>query len=364
MRWVNATAWYGLFLARLLREAGHEVMTVGLPGTKSFALAGEWGLQPLGLPLNNGNPLKAFSLYSRLRELVRSFRPQVVNCHRGESFVLWGMLKNAVPGAPFALVRTRGDQRPVRNNLINRQLYAKVSDALIATNSGIARAMTDNLGAAPAKVHTIIGGVDEKIFYPDPADGQDVRSALGFGSDEFVVGLLGRLDPVKGHEVLIRALGELRLKYGERFKFRFLCIGEESSLSYTDLDQMLEVAGIRARSLVTGRVENVRAYINALNLGVLASVSSEAIARAALEIMACGVPLLSSDVGVMPDILPREVLTPVGDVERLRDALENYWFNTPALESLAGACEQAVRHLKSEDFLSRTLEVYRSCLKR
>ena len=367
VRWVNATAWYALFLSRLLKEAGHEVLVLGLEGTGSFDLARKWGLKPQGLPLNSGNPFTLISLYRRLGALLRGFRPHVVNCHRGESFVLWGLLKKKSLGRgasipPFALVRTRGDRRPLKNNAVNRALHAGLADAVIATNSEIARSLEQDAGVPPVKVHTILGGVDENIFYPDREAGQTVRQSLGYSGRDFVLGLLGRLDEVKGHAVLIRALGRIKAEQPGAFNFKLLCIGADSALKAADIEAMLAREGLAGEGLVTGRVENVRAYINALDLGVLASVGSEAIARAALEIMACEVPLLSSDIGVMPDLLPGDLLLPAGDAGALALALERCGRSPEHLESLRRAGAERISGLKSGDFLRETLKVYADCL--
>ncbi|MDR2892097.1 MAG: glycosyltransferase [Deltaproteobacteria bacterium] len=362
VRWVNATAWYALFLSRLLARAGHEVLVLGLEGAKSFALAEEWGLAPRALPLNSANPFRQAALYADMAKLVRDFQPQVVNCHRGESFALWALLRSRLPRASrYGLVRTRGDQRPIKNNFVNRRLYAG-ADALIATNSRIAVSMERDLGADASKVFTILGGVDKTVFYPDPAAGAKARQKYGFAPDDFVVGLLGRLDPVKGHAVLIEALARLRQKHGPACAIKFFCLGDDSHLTKADLRAMLEAAGLADQSVISGRVDDVAACLNALDLGVLASVSSEAIARAALEIMACGVPLLSSDVGVMPDLLPLDRLTPAGDAAALALALERYRQNRDELEELRSICQRRIAGLKSGDFLTATLDVYRSCL--
>ena len=50
VRWFNATAWYGLELARLLNAAGHESRVVALADTETFAKAEEMGLRPLAMP--------------------------------------------------------------------------------------------------------------------------------------------------------------------------------------------------------------------------------------------------------------------------------------------------------------------------
>lgn len=354
MRWFNATAWYGLYISRLLREAGHETLVIGLPDTASFAKAKEWGLEPVPMPMNSGNPADLAPLYGSLSRLLEKFGPHVVNCHRGESFWMWGVLKN---NFDFALVRTRGDQRPPKNNIVNRILHNKTADALIATNSLTAGAFTKGLGTAPEKVFTILGGVDTGRFHPDAEAGKSVRGRLALADDDFIIGLLGRLDPVKGHEVLIQAAAKAQQACPGK-NIRLVCIGDESNLKNSDLEQMAAAAGFDGKLIITGRVDNVRAYINALDLGVLASTGSEAIARAALEIIACDVPLLSTDVGVMPDILPREALVPVNNPEVMADALVKCLSSRKRLEYLRGCGARALDGLRPDDFLRKTLDVY------
>ena len=72
---------------------------------------------------------------------------------------------------------------------------------------------------------------------------------------------------------------------------------------------------------ITGKVPDVTACLSALDVGVVASLWSETIARAALEIMACGRPLVSTSVGVMPDLLPASALVAPGDVDALAGVL-------------------------------------------
>ena len=261
----------------------------------------------------------------------------------------------------FALVRTRGDQRLPRVNMINRLLYAKAADALIATNSAAADLLLECFRPAQEKLFTVPGGVDTGIFYPDQTGRVLARAAARCGPGDFAVGILGRLDPVKGHEILIHALGLLRAKHKERYNLRLICIGAPSGLELEDIAALCRESGL-GQAVVTGRVDNVRHWINALDLGVLSSVSSEAIARAALEILACDVPLLSSDIGVMPDILPIEFLTPLADIEALAAALENLWLYPEKLAALRAAGRAALERLKPENFLRGTLEAYQAAI--
>lgn len=117
VRWYNATAWYGVTLARILSEAGHPSLVVGLADTAPLREAARMGLECAELALNHTTPLRFPGLIRGMTTLLEQFRPDVVNCHRGESFLLWALLKRRFN---FALVRTRGDQRPPKNNFPNR----------------------------------------------------------------------------------------------------------------------------------------------------------------------------------------------------------------------------------------------------
>lgn len=354
VRWFNATAWYGLYLSRLLREAGHETLVIGMQGTSSFKLAKNWGLDPVAMPMNTNNPIMLAHLYGDLSRLIEKFKPDLVNCHRGEAFALWALLKNRYD---FALVRTRGDQRLPKNNLINRWLHNKAADAVISTNSILANYFTGEMGLKANKVFTILGGVDTTRFYPDKNAGLALRASLDIADDEFVIGILGRFDPVKGHEVLIKALGEVKKLHPER-KLRLICIGSESNLKNVDIMSMAGHAGIGKELKITGIIDDVPAYINMLDLGVLASVGSEAIARAALEIIACEVPLISTKVGVMPDIFPSEILLEPGDQETLAAKTSACLEQPDNLEILREYGRKAMQSLRPENFLEKSLTAY------
>ena len=343
-----------MYLSRLLREGGHEVLVLGLPGTLSARKGEEWGLPMRLMDLNTTSPWGIAALYAKLKALVRDFRPDVVNCHRGESFFLWGLLKKELGG--FRLVRTRGDQRLPKANFVNRWLHNEVSDAIITTNSPMTRHFRDAFAMPPSKLHEILGGVDTSAFHPDPAAKERIRAELGYGDSDFVVGLLGRFDRVKGQLELIRAVS--RLHREGMTNLRLLLLGFDSATPEDVVRGWLVEHGIETITTITGKRPDIAACLNALDLGVVASLWSETIARAALEIMATGVPLIGTDVGVMPDLLEPAALFPAGDVDamalRIRAAMTDPNLTRTLLESQ----RRRMADLSGQDFLARTLAVY------
>lgn len=358
VRWFNATAWYGLNIARLLKNAGHDVRVIGLPGADSFNTARDMGLAPIGMNLNTSNPVRLPFLMRKMRTLIQEFRPHVVNCHRGEGTVLWGLFKAA--GYPFALVRTRGDQRPPKGNTANRRLHTRLIDALVATNSRTLGQCREALGIPENLLALVPGGVDTDAFKQDQPARERIRAELGFSASDCVIGLLGRIDPVKGQKELIEALGCVKKNLGpERGgALRLLLVGFGATHSTEDALAWAEAAGLGGQTVITGKVADVAAHINAMDLGVVASQGSEAIARAAFEIMACKVPLVGTNVGVMPDLLAKHALVPPGDAAALAALLERACTDGAFLAALRQEQEKRMRSCSHAAFLTQTLAVY------
>lgn len=363
VRWFNATAWYGLNLSRLLLEAGHEVRVLGLSGTESFAKAESMGLSPSGLPLTTSNPLIFPGLLGRLRALTRDFRPHIVNCHRGEGVPFWGAIKAS--GAAFSLVRTRGDQRVPKGNWANRFLHTHLVDAVIATNTRTAAQCRTVLEVPEHRLFTIPGGVDTKIFFPDAGGRAAVRKQYGWSDTDMVIGLLGRFDTVKGQRELMEAVSAIRKtgKDAARPKLRLMLAGFPTSEdSRRAVERWIHDYGLEDCALVTGRVTKTAPLINAMDVGVVASQGSEAIARAALEIMACGVPLVGTDVGVMPDLLSPQALAPAGDAASLRALVERAAFDSDFREDLRREQAEHMTCFSEAEFLKQTLAAYAAVL--
>lgn len=361
VRWLNATAWYGLYLARLLNEGGHPTRVVALPGTPPFRLAAEWGLSPLGISLNTPNPLRQPQLLAEVSRLIRSFAPDVVNCHRGEGFALFGLLRSLGLPRQFALVRTRGDQRLPRANLVNRFLYGHIADAVIATNSRMTDHLRQRMEVPEARLFRILGGVDGQRFRFQETGRERVRREFGFLAGTTVFGLLGRLDPVKGHWDFLRAAGALAR---QGVPVGVLIVGQEANLTVGEIEAAIEGEGLKGRAFVTGWRDDIADCLSALDVGVIASTGSEAIARAAFELLACGRPLVSSDVGVMPDIVMKDGLFAAGDADGLRKLMERAACDPAYRAGLLVAQNRVLETVRSDEFARRTLAAYEGALER
>ena len=378
VQWYNATAWYAVYLARALNDAGHPTLVVGIKDSLPIWKAKTLGLDVYELPLNSFNPSDIWKCNIGIDEICRSFKPDIVNCHRGESFLLWALKKNKFN---YKLIRTRGDQRLPSKGLLNKIWHKDFTDAIISTNSKMTNYFASQLQIPQTKLHTVLGGVDTAHFYPSKTDRDCMRQQYGFTDADVVVGIIGRLDPVKGHEEALRAFAktfqssavDFNSDANSHIKLHLVIVGGDCNYTIQSLCLLGKELGIPQENLhCLGYVENMHQLMCMLDMGLIASLSSETIARVAFEMIACHVPVLGSNVGVMPDILDEKYLYGPYDGDRMAKLLlmaKDSLFRS----ELLGLCvkrfeakeetNRAIDGWSLNAFVEKTLNIYEDCMK-
>ena len=154
---------------------------------------------------------------------------------------------------------------------------------------------------APAdRMRTIPCGVDLNLFRP--SDQATARRRLGFDPVEKLVLYVGRLEPEKGIERLLAAISHL--KHDRRIKLAVIGGDGQNEPEFQRLLRYSEDLDIRDKVIFAGRVDqqDLPAYYNAANLMVVPS-HHESFGMVALESLACGTPVVASDVGAMRNII-------------------------------------------------------------
>ena len=206
----------------------------------------------------------------------------------------------------------------------------------------------------------IHGGVDTKAFGFDQAGRDRVRKEFGFNTTDTVVGLLGRFDRVKGHKETIQAIARLKKQGMENI--RLFLIGFDTAMTSTQIESWINEYDIGEITRISGQREDIGACISALDIGVVASLWSEAIARSALEIMVAERPLVSTDVGVMPDLVSPSMLVKPGDEEALAHTIGRLTSDNSLKDEIIATQKRSMSQLTLEEFLKRSLNLYHRLL--
>ncbi len=182
---------------------------------------------------------------------------------------------------------------------VGEQQVVDEADRLIANTEEEARQLVVLHHADADRIDVVHPGVDLQVF--TPGDKTAARSALGLGDDEQVVAFVGRIQPLKAPDILLRAATTLT----ERFpKLRVLVAGGASGSGLRAPDTLVRLAdelGITARVtfLPPQPREDLVTVFRAADLVAVPSYS-ESFGLVAVEAQACGTPVVAAAVGGLP----------------------------------------------------------------
>jgi glycosyltransferase involved in cell wall biosynthesis len=156
-----------------------------------------------------------------------------------------------------------------------------------------------SLGVNPAQMHVVRNGVDAARFCPAPP-GRTLQAELGLPPDTPLVGFVGRLAPEKGPEVFLRAAWLLRQSVPAA---HFVMAGTGPLLDA--VRTLASTLALEPRVHLLGMRDDMPAVYNSLDLLMLTSYS-EAMPLVVLEAMACGVPVVATAVGGVPELVEHD----------------------------------------------------------
>ncbi len=192
--------------------------------------------------------------------------------------------------SPEPMIRVQGETQVVA-----------AADALIANTDAEGASLVSLYDACPDKVHVVTPGVD--LYNFTPGEGRShAREVVGLPQDALVVSFVGRIQPHKGPEVLIRATSEL-VKHSPilRHKLVVNVMGGASGANTEEVDRLKELSSwlgiddvVRFEPPVARK--DLAQWYRAADLVVVPSYS-ESFGLVALEAQACGTPVVATAVG-------------------------------------------------------------------
>jgi glycosyltransferase involved in cell wall biosynthesis len=270
------------------------------------------------------SPLRDLRALVEIARLLRARRFDVVHTHTSKAGAL-GRLAAAMVSGPPVIHQPHGHLFYGYHGRIGtalvvlaERLLARLARRQIALSwRGAEEHLCRGIGR-PGDFTVVRSGIDLRPYRRARGRRADCRRRLGLRPDEFVVGTLCRLEPVKGAEDLLRAF---LLAAAGRPGLR-LIFGGDGPLRDRLLD-LARQAGRADRVVIDGSWVRPEDFLPALDLFVLAS-RNEGMGRALVEAMAIGLPVAATAVGGVPEVLEEGragILVPPGDEEALAAAI-------------------------------------------
>jgi len=315
--------------ARGVARLGHEVLLAAPEESRIHREAARFGVASQALPIGR----KGLSGIAAMRTLLASRAFDVVNTHSSTDSWLAAVARASGAGKA-AIVRTRHISAPVPRNFATRWLYRQAA-RIVTTGDKLRAQVIEETGVAPELVVSVPTGIDLARFAP--GDRTAARAATGLPADKLVVGIVATLRSWKGHRYLIEAVAAMA-----RPDVELAIVGDGPQREA--LEAQARAAGIAVR--FAGNQDDVAPWLQSFDLFCLPSYANEGVPQALMQAMACGLPVVTTDVGSIGEIVTdgvTGVLVAPQDASAIRAALEALLQDAAQRRSLGEAAAARAR---------------------
>ncbi len=201
-----------------------------------------------------------------------------------------------------------GTEHKSRTN--SERYLAQISDVIISPSSNERESLVQEYGILPAKVKVVHPGVNPRLFFP--VENRTILKKMGCHKDDFILLFVGRIEPLKGLKDVIAALNILKDKNPSLFEITKLIVvgggqkNEELSANeeVSHIQKTIERDGLENNVAFLGSVDQakLRKYYSAARALVVPSLY-ESFGLVTVEALACGTPVIVSQVGKMKSIV-------------------------------------------------------------
>jgi glycosyltransferase involved in cell wall biosynthesis len=343
--WGGNEKW-SLVTATGLAARGHRVFF----GCRSSLFEERSGNTPVTFvrfPLANQGDFLSILMISAF---IRRHKVDVVIPTRQREYLLGGLA--AWPVKRARVVARLGIDRPLRTAR-SRFAFTRLFDGVIVNAASIVRTLAKTPGFDACFCRVIHNGIGIQEIEPDVRE--RVRTELGIGNNQFLIGCAGRCTPQKGFD---RAIGAFSALAAAAPEARLVIVGDGPQLE--DYRKLARSTGVVERVIFTGFRTDLPDLLQALDLFWLTS-RSEGMPNVLLEACASGIPAIAFDVAGVPELIENGkdgVIVAQGDLEALADATRLLLRDSDRRKALAIAGREKVGKKFSMDRMVGAVEKY------
>jgi sugar transferase (PEP-CTERM/EpsH1 system associated) len=290
-----------------------------------------------------------------LARQIRAIEPDVVHSRN------WGTVEAVMAARLAGRASVHGehgleanvDAREPRRRTWFRRLAYESAHRVLSVSHQLKDLHAQRTGFRSERITVIHNGVDGARYFPDTRARAQMRGELGIAENEFLIGCVGNLLPVKDHMTVLKALAAYPENSGP---WRLLIVGEGSERGTLEAFLAANPA-IASRVILTGTSSRVPELLNAMDVYVLPSLA-EGICNSLLEAMSTGLPVIATRTGGNPEVVvdgESGFLFGVGDSGRLAELLSRF---QAAPELRYQFAQGAVRRVREEFSMESMIRGY------
>jgi glycosyltransferase involved in cell wall biosynthesis len=331
----------------LLRR-GHDVRILCPPTAPIFEAAQRRGVPVEALPIARKNLRAVWAVW---RWLV-THHVDIVNTHSSTDSWLCSVASRLCRSRP-RIVRTRHISGHVSRNRLTHWLYARGADQVVTCGERLRQSLIENNGLASQHVISVPTGVDTARFVPGPTAA--ARQRLQLPTDGILIGIVAVLRRGKGHQYLLEALQRI-----PRADVRAVIVGDGPMRE--DIARRIQEWNLADRVRMVGQQEDVVPWLQALDIFVLPSWSTEGVPQSVMQAMSCQLPVVSTRYGSIDEAVVHNetgLLVPPKDASALAAALQQLIADDALRQRFAAAGRQrALARFDVDRMLDRMESVF------
>jgi lipopolysaccharide heptosyltransferase II len=340
-----------LDLAQHLVRLGHKAVVVSAGGAMVKDIQ-ECGAVHYQLPVHKKSFFVMWRMVPLLADIIKKEKIDIVHA------------RSRVPAwiAYFACRRTGVVFITTCHGYYKKHPFSYVmgwSKRVIVLSNIIARHMIEDFEVPVERIRLVPRSVDTNKFrYINPDEKR---------REEFNIGIIGRITPLKGHLNFIKAMARVSRSI-PRLKIWIVGDAPANKQAYKEQVQVLvRRLGLWHCTEFLGVQRNIPEIVSHLDLVVLATTTHEAFGRVIVEAQAAGVPVVATEVGGVVDIIENNInglLVPPGDDAAMADAVMKIFKDKSLARTLAeNAYKKVLDKYNVELMIRNTLDVYEDALK-
>ena len=288
------------------------------------------------------NPSSDIKVEKALRRIIKQLKPDIVYAHSSKAGALARIadlgLKNKV------IYNPHGWAFNMQQSAKKKEMYKwveKISvhfcDKIVCISDAEKESALREKICKPSKLQVIYNGIDlEAIKNTIPK----TKAELNIPEDAFVVGMVGRLSKQKAPDVFVKAAKLIKDKIPNAY---FLMVGDGELRG--QVENLIHQYDLGSSFLITGWVDNPTAYMKIMDVGMLLS-RWEGFGLVLPEYMACGVPIVATNVDAIPNVAKNGVngmLVDKDDYHKAADAVDRLFKQPDLTSSLVKTADNIVK---------------------
>lgn len=266
----------------------------------------ERGITPIVIPElgRSLNPLRDIRTLWKVYQLMKVMKPNVVHTHAAKAGFV-GRVAARMAGVPV-IIHTfhghvfKGYFSPSRTRffIFLERITARISDTIITLSDSLRRELAEDYRIARKGRITVLPlGLDLDDFVHTPRKGGTFRAVWNIPPDAPLVGIVGRITPIKNHRLFLEAAVEIRKTLPDA---RFVIVGDGEIRA--EIETLVDELQLRQSVIFTGWQRDITQINSDLDVQVISSIN-EGTPVTVIEALAAACPVVATAVGGVPDLL-------------------------------------------------------------